>query len=543
MFIKSLELENWKCFSERLHLEFSNIEIFSFPNGSGKSSVLEAINYGIWGKADNKLALYQNHEGQTKVKIAFEVDDNDYITEREFPNNKAILYKNGKEFKNGIKEIYEYMNSILDFNIIKRLWFKGDITESEVLDFNFFKKEILGEKLREPLALNQYYSQLSRSKSKEANAIIVNEDCRDLKDIEKEIKEITSKIKDRTNTTDLQYSKALTVKKANEDFENLKKSFKDFNIEVISKDDINKWKQINFDSITKQLNEEKSKFTDEVISNVSSSILKNIVSLNHKYGKCVICDGSWTKEREAYIKNILDKGLKDNTVIESLEEKIKFKNSIPENVIEKSEEFYSLEQQANSLPNYEEIISSYNKENDLLWDKLDDLNSERDIVMRNKDNLDRKSKLLQEKENCKKKAEFIKHYLDKATEYYTATLLEKSSEILSSINKDYSDISIDLETSSLMVTVREEILNIGQLSRGEKTLVALSLIYSIRDIFTPLMPLIFDESFAALSEENNYKVIWTIKDSPEQLFIVSHNPLWVDFGSYNENTNVRTSWE
>ena len=49
MKITTLSLENWKCFADRLDLSFSNIEIFSFPNGSGKTSVLEALYYGLWG--------------------------------------------------------------------------------------------------------------------------------------------------------------------------------------------------------------------------------------------------------------------------------------------------------------------------------------------------------------------------------------------------------------------------------------------------------------------------------------------------------------
>ena len=74
MLIKSIDIENWKCFSDRVSLTFSCIEIFSFPNGSGKTSVLEAIYYGLWGKTDSKLASYQNHDGQTVVEIEFEID-------------------------------------------------------------------------------------------------------------------------------------------------------------------------------------------------------------------------------------------------------------------------------------------------------------------------------------------------------------------------------------------------------------------------------------------------------------------------------------
>lgn len=543
MKIKSLKLENWKCFSGKLELDFANIEIFSFPNGSGKTSVLEALYYGLFGKTDNKLSSYQNHEGQTKVDICFDVDGCNYEIVREYPKNVAEMYKNGTSFKTGIKEIYEYMNSMLPYSIVKRLWFKGDIADNEVLNFNFFKDEILAEQLSVPKRLYKYYSTDARSKSKQVKDIIVNTTLRDLKDVDSDIADVTSKIKDKSDVNDNEYARAIQVKNNNEEFNNVKSFFKSNNINVVSKDDIYRWKRLDYEQLNKQLQDEESKISDAILSNVDSRSLKSIYKSNEEHHTCIVCGGEWTDNRSKYIDNILSKGLKSYDAINQIKDNIAFKKSINESIIRKSEEYYTLQQSTSRMPNYKEVIASYNKENDALWDKLKSLNQERDTIVRNQTNIDLINKLEKEVEQSKKKAEFLKDYMEKATSYYTKALLKRSNSILSSINPDYSGLKISPEDNSISVNVRGNELLISQMSRGERTMVAMSLIYSIRDIMTPNMPLIFDESFASLSSENNLGVIKIVRDSQDQLFIISHSPAWTEYDYYDKSTTtVRTSW-
>lgn len=541
MKINTLRLENWKCFPDQLELDFSNIEIFSFPNGSGKTSVLEALYYGLWGKTDNKLSSYQNHDGQTKVDVSFEVDGIQYEISREYPNTKAVLYKNGEKFREGVRELYEYMDSMVSYSLVKRLWFKGDIAENDVLDFNFFKNEILEDKLKEPNTLHKYYSQQVRANSKAAKDIVVDSFLRKIEEVDYDIKTLTSKLKNKTSVNDNEYTRALQVKN---DVENFKK-ISDFFSEVspLTQETIYKWKQIDLDNTKKLLSAEEGKLSDSVLSKVSPTALRSILNSNNTNHKCVVCNGEWSDSRSNYVTDILNKGLKSFDVIADLKQKITFKESIDKTMVDKSEEYYQLERDSQRMPNYQEVIDSYNKENDLLWDSLQELNRERDNILRNKNASDRKAVLEKQVERDKKKVNFLRDYLDKSTEYYTRALLEKSNEILNGINKNYTNLSISSEDNALQVDVRGSTLLVSQLSRGERTMVAMSLIYSIRDIFTPNMPLIFDESFASLSEENNLGVINFIKDSDEQLFIISHSVQWTEYSGYdNATTNVRTSW-
>ena len=543
MKITTLSLENWKCFADRLDLSFSNIEIFSFPNGSGKTSVLEALYYGLWGKTDNKMSSYQNHEGQTKVDICFDVDGTSYEIKREFPKGVAILYKDGQEFKNGIKEVYEYMDSIVSYSLVKRLWFKGDIADNEVLDFNFFKNEILADQLAVPSRLYKYYSSDVRSKNRQIKDITVNTSLRDIAEVDKDIAEATSKIKDKSNVNDNEYARAIQAKSDNESFNKVKEFFNSNSINVVSKEDIFKWKRLDLNNLNNQLAVEESKLSDAILSKVDSRALKTIFNSNEENHTCIVCGGEWSENRSHYINEILSKGLKSYDVIDNIKKDIAFKQSFNEQIIKKSEEYYSLEQAANRMQNYESVINSYNKENDILWDKLRQLNQERDSILRNQTNIDLINKLTKEVEQSKKKSEFLKEYMEKATAYYTKALLERSNSILNGINEDYSELKISSEDNSITVNVRGDELLISQMSRGERTMVAMSLIYSIRDIMTPNMPLIFDESFASLSSENNLGVIKFVKDSQDQLFIISHSESWTEYDGYDSSTTtVRTAW-
>ena len=158
-----------------------------------------------------------------------------------------------------------------------------------------------------------------------------------------------------------------------------------------------------------------------------------------------------------------------------------------------------------------------------MWGTLDALNREKDVAIRSQEAAERIKSLNKEIDDCKAKRDFVKKYLDAATEALTTSLFTEASNMLSNLNSDYEAISVSPDDNTIQVVVRGKELALNQISRGEKTLVALSLIYTIRDIFCPGIPLIFDESFAALSKDNNNQVIDSVNDSYEQLFRISHN--------------------
>ena len=51
MFIKKLEVENWKCFEKKKIFNFEKHMLLSYRNGYGKTSIMQAIEFAIFGKA------------------------------------------------------------------------------------------------------------------------------------------------------------------------------------------------------------------------------------------------------------------------------------------------------------------------------------------------------------------------------------------------------------------------------------------------------------------------------------------------------------
>lgn len=91
MNIKSLNLTNFKLFKSE-DFTFDKINIIHGENYSGKSTVLKAIIFGLYGEAQGtKLdRLISFDEKQTNVKLQLE----DLHITRSVPNNLEILYKN-----------------------------------------------------------------------------------------------------------------------------------------------------------------------------------------------------------------------------------------------------------------------------------------------------------------------------------------------------------------------------------------------------------------------------------------------------------------
>lgn len=540
MYINSIKFNNWKCFPDEVNISFANLEIFNLPNGSGKTSVIEAIYYGLFGKTDNNIASYQNHEGETEVELNFDIKGHTYRIERKLVAKKAILWCDDKELKNGVREVFTYMNSILDYDMVRRLWFKGEIADSEIIDYKFFKNTILGEKLREPNLLYDHYRKLARNKNTEANKIIVDE-TRAISEVEKDIAEVTDQLKNKTHTNESQYLTALHAKETKEKIDALDRFFKTTGKSPIPQQDIRTWKNIDIETCKREIDEENNKLTDgdSSLEELSNQTIRSILKVNDTKCKCVICDGEWKQDRSSYIHSLIEKGLKDNQRIANLEKQIEFKLKFTEEEIEKSTEWWSLTSDYKEI-DYEKIIASYNEANNEAWDRLNSLTHEKEKATRAEEAQKHKADLLQEVADAKEKSEFIHTYITKATEAYTEKLLNMSAEILERINPTYTGIK--LEDEDMLVMVRGEWLYVWQLSRGEKTMVALALVYTIRELFANEMPLIFDESFASLSSQNAYKVIDFISHTQQQIIVVSHSKDWIEYPDYNELTNVRTSW-
>jgi exonuclease SbcC len=107
--IRSITLNNWKT-HKNTKIEFNKgTNLFIGQMGSGKSSIVDAICYALFGsfpslqnrkiKLDEVIMFKPQKEKQAKIILEITIDENNYRIEREIiseKTNTAKIYKNDK---------------------------------------------------------------------------------------------------------------------------------------------------------------------------------------------------------------------------------------------------------------------------------------------------------------------------------------------------------------------------------------------------------------------------------------------------------------
>ncbi|MBW8050772.1 MAG: AAA family ATPase [Cytophagales bacterium] len=104
MFIKSLYIENFRCFKE-VELDFETLTILVGENGTGKTSVLEAINYALTpGFLSNRISeedFCNTSDGEIKIEVVFNESFKtklpDGFSTKEIPCDRVLLQVKRRE--------------------------------------------------------------------------------------------------------------------------------------------------------------------------------------------------------------------------------------------------------------------------------------------------------------------------------------------------------------------------------------------------------------------------------------------------------------
>ncbi len=122
--LKYIKLINWTSHA-LTQLEFAKgVNLFVGVMGSGKTSVLEAISYALFGDfpegvRKRKLKDIIRHNSQkAEVELLFEFKGNEYVVRRTIKpkNTDAVLLVNGKIAERGTKRVSEFIERILNVN-------------------------------------------------------------------------------------------------------------------------------------------------------------------------------------------------------------------------------------------------------------------------------------------------------------------------------------------------------------------------------------------------------------------------------------------
>ncbi len=144
-----IEIENFGSYEHQIVDFKSGKHLVSGINGSGKSSVFEAIGYCIYKHMHRGKNPSRNHNGQCSVKLSFAVKENEYRVERYFKH---------KQYKNSLKLICNEEDISAD--TIRN-------TENLILELGFPSQELFIMTITIIQGLPINFSQLTNTRRKE----------------------------------------------------------------------------------------------------------------------------------------------------------------------------------------------------------------------------------------------------------------------------------------------------------------------------------------------------------------------------------------
>ena len=477
MILKKILIENIRSYKNQEIVFPKGSTLLSGDIGTGKTSVLLAIEFALFGLQPSQKgsSLLRNGEERARVVLEFEIEDKTIIIERTLKKAKTIsqdyasITINNEKFEGSITEIKTKVLNLLNYpqefakktNLLYKFTvytpqeeMKQIILEPNDLRLNTIRhvfgidrykrieenSEIISFKIREKIRNNEgrFYdleSDKESLKQKKENLVLAKEnnkkaeqehktalDFRILK--EEEIQEINEKIQEKKN---LENEKSKSMILSDEKKQQLINANK--NIEII-KNQISEYKKITFNqSLLNSLNEQlksteknENELQKELIS-ISSSLntletrKKEASSLKDKLSSLKTCPTCLQEVNDSYKSNIFAK----------LDEEL---NSITRETIKNLNLKESLNDKINNNKKQKENLQKQKSEQEFLKIKIENL---------------------KEKEKNLKETEKQKESITKDIE-----MLDKHIKLIDSSISDYSKYdSIYIEKNKELLKAKE----------------------------------------------------------------------------------------
>ena len=547
MKLNYIKLENWKCFNKETFTFNNSMNLIWKINGSGKTSMLQAINFCLFGKRPDGLSfdnLRNDLSKQCKLELSFSHNFEDYIIKREFGKKSLVeMTKNGELIARSVSDLDSVIESIIPQSLADGLWGNNSLALSPILKTDYLF-DILETEFREPLAVKRYFLDEKNIAQKQVSSLKkasgeqeITED--DINKVNKEIEELEEKIKSKVFIDDKEVIKAKQCQSEYPQYEEYKNKF---NKLETPKYDIDLARRLNnllkseniktpehwnsyFSNIEKEIELEKSKSKElHPLTKYPKATIQSMMKESEDSGKCVFCGGKYHSFELDYDKVDQDK-------IERLEEKLKDKEYDFTEIL-KSANYYGLQKKVKDLEyldtfDWKSILEKYDEESKQLYQDLEDKKQEFEQLKNDFARITELLKWQKEYDNQKENIAITEQYINEAKSYYSNALLQKANEYLGKINPRYSNLHIDDGVYKVLVYTEDysnvSYLPVMSLSAGEKIIMALILILSVRDIFASDIPLIMDECFVNLDKNNLTMVEQILKKDLGQWLIVSHD--------------------
>lgn len=513
LIFKEITISNFKGIAN-LHIDFTeNKNILEGENGIGKTSVLDAITWCLFGKnfADEKLFKITpiiDEVEQTNLITSVELKVNDTLIERIWDNSKATIKVDGVKF--GIREFNDYLRdkflitdeefkSLSNTDYIPKLHWRdlrnlimglvGEITNEEVYargDFSLIKDKI------ESVGIEKTVEDIKTSKSSLANEI-----KRLLGNIDQKTSDIQELVVDKDEQKQLSMRKE-ELKKQIDEYNVLKDKKESQNLEISKLNKLqsdlsaNETEQsrLRADNVEYQKTYDSSNIDIAIIKenkikdieNKINYVKKDIERLDLEKGALIADREDLRKKyneevnREIKVENNTCTACGQPLPEEKINEvllKLKEESKVLANgyVIKAKDKLTRMEEIDLLIANYNEKINSLNKEIEQVENEEIDPNQESDIQKQMKSNMERNaeriSKLIDEAKDLEKEISNLKETINKHEIIEigdTSTLQDELEEIINklaiseTLNKFKEQLKI-LQNDYSNLLKEKEILN------------------------------------------------------------------------------------
>ena len=533
MELTKIEVQNWKCYSKLTTVQFEHHQILSGANGTGKTSLFEAILFAMTGKAPVgfNLNTVRNDDSQpASVHLWFKNGVDQCEIERVFGGRAAScsLTVNGKVTIENARALDQWVAEVVNLNLLRQLWTSSLVT-NDILSVKFFTGTILEEALAEPMKLLTHYKgelyhinrEIGRYDAQEVQHV-------NLSAVRRKITLIEKKLQGHGDLNDAKVAKAKVAQQAAELLKELDGS--DKAVEGKDVDGFVRWFP-KLEELKQQLEAEQVKKTS-LYGVLDKKELALVARLSMKAGKCILCGGDFDNKHVKALEDAVNAPARDDRLIKTLQERIELASAFGSMVpVERYRQWLDAKRQIDQCPEWEEVLKEAKAGTDALWKEHKELKRQEAEGLQQKAEAERISGLRKGAQELKAKVDALKQWIDDASEGYTKQLVAKAGYQLHRLNSRYQQVAICENEFQVVVEDGDQtlhILPVARMSSGEQTLVSLSLLFAVHGLFTPEMPLLFDETFVALDRENLSEVQRSLRLHPGQLFVITHDQTWVD---------------
>ena len=536
-------MTNWKCFDHK-KLDFDRLTLLNWKNGEGKTSLIQAIVLCLFDKRPDNLdfASLVDTTKPSKIILKFTDKAHTYIVEREVGMTSGYkVYKDEELVSRTRADSKKILGEIISESVLTSLWGYEPLSVSNVLNTNYLY-DLLEEEFKEPLDLKQifisdrsYHQKHKSTLTSQIQNQTVTKD--DIDTLQKEIDDLSNKIKEKAFISDNEVIKAKKAKEDYKEYTRIKAELDKCLPFTYDRETCLKLKNFGktpeewkayFDNIRKELEHEKSKASASPLIKYPKSTITSLITESKSNGnKCILCGGEFHEPKLNY-------DIADNSKIQKLEQILKDfeENNYDFKLFIESTKKLHFEKQIEPLKyvesyDFQSVLDNYDKDTNNLYAEYEE--KKRLFESLNKD-FAKITELLASTEKYeldKKCINIIEEYIEQAKAYYANNIVQTAKQTLRDINTRYIDLFIENGVYKVKLWDKDYMklstLAVQSLSKGERTIVALSLILAIRDLFIKGLPLIMDESFANLDANNVDAIKRLITEDENQWIVVSHD--------------------